>query len=95
MATKELLVKKLRKPGVTRRDASIYVDTIFNTIAILLKKGGSIQIRGFGTFYVKKRAARKTCLNGQTLIPEHRNILFRPCNKLRLAVWDHGASKTE
>ena len=96
MVTKEIIAKELRKPGLSRRDASVYVDVILGKIADLLKEGKDIQLRGFGTFYVKKRAARKTSLNGQTVIPEHWNIVFRPCDSLRKAVWDYqGLNKQE
>ena len=88
MITKELLAKELRKPGLSRRDASVYVDVIFGTITDMLKNGECIQLRGFGTFQVNQRAARKTSLNGQMTIPEHSIIIFRPCDSLRKAVWN-------
>ena len=88
MITKELLAKELRKPGLSRRDASVYVDVIFETITDMLKNGENIQLRGFGTFYVKKRASHKANLNGQITIPEHSKIGFRPCDSLRKAVWN-------
>ena len=95
MITKELLAKELRKPGLSRRDASVYVDVIFGAIADLLKKGESIQLRGFGTFSVVRKAAHKTGINNQMTIPEHGRVTFRPCDKLCKAVWDFETSKTE
>ena len=87
MVTKEILAKELRKPGLSYRDASVYIDAIINAIVDSLSQGKSIQIRGFGTFLVKKYAARNTSLNGNMSIPEHNKIIFRPCEKLRQKVF--------
>ena len=88
MATKATLVKELRKPGLSYRDASVYIDVLTDTIIGVLSRGESIQLRGFGTFYVKKQSARQTSLNGQMTVPEHGRIIFRPSDNLRKAVWD-------
>lgn len=48
--------------GMTKADAARAVDTLFapdkGIIAKNLKKGGRVQITGFGTFEAKKRKAR-------------------------------------
>jgi len=48
--------------GMTKADASRAVDALFapdkGIIAKSLKKGGRVQITGFGTFEAKKRKAR-------------------------------------
>lgn len=88
MATKADLAEELRKPGLSYRDASVYIDTVINAIKKSLINGNTVELRGFGTFYIAKRAERKTSLNGQISIPEHGKIYFRPCDKLRKAVWD-------
>ena len=88
-----MLAKELRKPGLSYRDASVYIDTIFGAIKNMLSEGESIQLRGFGTFTIKKRAARRTSLNGQMLIPEHGKIVFRPCDSLKKTVWDSKKDK--
>ena len=48
--------------GMTKADASRAVDALFapdgGIIAKNLKKGGRVQITGFGTFEAKKRKAR-------------------------------------
>lgn len=46
------------KADITKKAATEIVDTIFDTIAHTLKKGGEVEIYGFGKFEVKKRAAR-------------------------------------
>ncbi len=46
------------KAQFTQKDAGIAFDAMAATIADTLKQGEKIQIAGFGTFEVKKRAAR-------------------------------------
>jgi nucleoid DNA-binding protein len=38
-----------RKPKVTRKDAEIYVDTVFDNMLESLARGERIEIRGFGS----------------------------------------------
>ena len=40
--------------GITIRDAEVCVNTLFNSIADTLAKGGRIEISGFGSFKVKE-----------------------------------------
>lgn len=43
----------------TKKDVEVIVSTIFDNIVETLAKGGKVEIRGFGSFKVKKRNARK------------------------------------
>ncbi len=43
----------------TKKSAEEAVDTLFDTITSSLSKGQEVAISGFGTFIVKKRAARQ------------------------------------
>lgn len=43
----------------TKKSAEEAVDTVFDAIAASLAKGQEVSISGFGTFLVKKRAARQ------------------------------------
>lgn len=47
------------KANFTQKDAGLAFDAMAATIAETLKKGEKIQIAGFGTYEVKKRAARE------------------------------------
>ena len=47
------------KANFTQKDAGIAFDAMAATIADTLKREEKIQIAGFGTFEVKKRAARE------------------------------------
>lgn len=70
------------------RDASAYIDVIFDAMTEALSKGERIELRGFGSFTVKKVAVRKTALANGAIVPVHGKIVFRPCQKLRESVWN-------
>lgn len=46
------------KIGTTKKAAEDAVDTVFDTIMNTLAKGEEVAVSGFGSFVVKKRAAR-------------------------------------
>ena len=46
------------KAGLSKADAGRAVDSIIEAITKALKKGNQVSLVGFGTFAVKKRAAR-------------------------------------
>lgn len=55
----EYVAKVAEAAGMTKAQAQLAVDATLAVITYALKKGESIQITGFGTFDVMKRAARK------------------------------------
>jgi len=63
MNKSELIDAVAAQSGSTKAEVTRIMDAIFSTdggvIAKTLKKGGRVQITGFGTFDVRKRAARK------------------------------------
>lgn len=63
MNKSELIDAVADKSGATKAEVARIFDAIFavdgGVIAKTLKKGGRVQITGFGTFEVRKRAARK------------------------------------
>ena len=59
--TKSELINRVaeRLPYLTRKDAEIIVNTIFDSMADALVEGEGIEIRGFGSFKVKNREERE------------------------------------
>ncbi|MBF0106613.1 MAG: integration host factor subunit beta [Deltaproteobacteria bacterium] len=59
--TKSELVEKLtfKLRGLSKTEIEIIVDTLFNKLTDALKKGGRVEVRGFGTFEVRHRVARQ------------------------------------
>jgi len=59
--TKRELIEKLadKVNDLSLRDAEIIVNTIFESMTEALATGDRIEIRGFGSFQVKRRRARE------------------------------------
>ena len=53
------LVAKVAETGLTKKQAAEVVDCILDSIKGALAKGDKVSLIGFGTFGVKKRAARE------------------------------------
>jgi integration host factor subunit beta len=60
---KSELVQKLaeRDPHLSRHDFEVIVDAILHAIRNGLARGNRVELRGFGTFAVRKHAARIGC----------------------------------
>ena len=54
----ELVAAVATKAGLTKEQAGNAVNAVFGSITETLKKGGKLQLVGFGTFSVKYRAAK-------------------------------------
>ncbi len=57
MNKNDLVAAVADNAGLTKADAGKAVDSLFDSIADALKKGGDVRIVGFGTFSVAKRKA--------------------------------------
>lgn len=55
---KSLVEAIVQELGITKKDATVAVDTVFSTIADTLAEGGKVDISGFGKFEITERAAR-------------------------------------
>ena len=60
MTKKELVAYVAEKANLSKKDAEIAVNSVFDGITEALKTDGKIQLVGFGSFEVKERAARET-----------------------------------
>jgi len=58
MNRKELIDALADKTGSTKADADCNISAVIEVITATLKKGDSVALVGFGTFEVRKRAAR-------------------------------------
>ena len=59
MNKSELVANVANKTGLTKRDTEATVNAALEAIEAELKKGGKVQLIGFGTFEVKARKARQ------------------------------------
>ncbi len=89
--TKADLINAVAKSvdGLTKKKAGEAVDALFEAVKTTLGKGGKVQVVGFGTFEVRKRAARQG-RNPQDpkkiiKIPAKKVPVFRAGKALKLA----------
>ena len=54
----ELIEEIVRETGLTNKDAEDAVKAFVDVVCQELKKGGKVQLTGFGTFEVAERGAR-------------------------------------
>ena len=58
--TKGALIKEVTAvAGLTKRRAEIVVDTVFGSIVESLRRGEKIELRGFGSFRLRRREPRR------------------------------------
>jgi len=91
MINKSSLIRETNKTvGIPLREASVCIDVIFDSIAKAISRGEKIELRGFGSFFVKDVSQKKypSSFSGERVIPAHGRVVFRPCQKLRLSVWN-------
>jgi len=68
MTKKEVVSAIAERTGLTKKDSEAALNAFTNVVVEELKKGGSVQLIGFGSFEVRERAAR-TGLNPRTKEP--------------------------
>jgi DNA-binding protein HU-beta len=81
MRKADLINKISEKTGIPKVDVLVSLETMFKEIKNTLSEGENIYIRGFGSFIVKKRAAkigRNIKKNVAVYIPEHFIPAFKP-----------------
>lgn len=85
--TKADLVEKVAKEAdMTKKDAEKLVEIIFESIISTLNEGEKIELRGFGSFRVRERNARKgrNPKTGESVsIPAKRVAYFKPGKDLK------------
>ena len=87
MTKSELIEQLSERVGIlNRRDSEMVVNIVFDAIADALKKGDKVEIRGFGSFTVRKRDAR-TARNPKSgdlvSIPAKKTPFFKTGKDLR------------
>lgn len=89
MNKEELVEKVASKTGLTKKDAMDAVNTTLDTVTVTLRKGEKVTLVGFGTFLVRRLAAREG-RNPQTgariRIPAKKVPRFTPGKELKAAI---------
>jgi nucleoid DNA-binding protein len=83
--TKIEIIKKISvETGFTNVEVELFLDSFINSVKSSLSKGDRVDIRGFGSFLIKKRRARKARnpLTNQTVNLDERYIPFFKVSKI-------------
>ena len=90
--TKADLVEQVAEaigPGITKKDCALVVDGFLNAVKGALSEGENIEIRGFGTFKVRRRKTRmaRNPRTGEAVrVPSRAVPVFKPSKHLRSRV---------
>ena len=76
MNKSELVDAMAKKSGLSKKDTEAALGAFTETVANALKKGDKVQLIGFGTFEVTKRAARE----GKN--PQTKEVIKIPAKKV-------------
>ncbi len=86
MTKADLVEQVAGEAEMTKKDAEQLVEIIFDSIVGALNKGEKIELRGFGSFRVRQRDARKgrNPKTGEAVsIPAKRVAYFKPGKELK------------
>ena len=90
--SKKKLIKQLKEKNspLNQSEIETVINTFSQNITETLKKGNSVEIRGFGRFYTKKLKenfnARNPATNKLIYKPERVKVRFRPAKQLKQIV---------
>ncbi len=86
MTKAELVDEVGRQAALTRKHSEVIVDAVFSSILEALQRGDKIELRGFGSFRIRKRGSR-TGRNPKTgegvMVPAKKVPYFKPGKELR------------
>ena len=87
--SKQDLIKKLKhkKPSLNQSEIETIINTFSENILKALKDDKNIELRGFGTFFVKKIKEKYSARNPRTgkliYVPEKNKIRFKASKKFK------------
>jgi integration host factor subunit beta len=88
----ELVDRVYEKTGIIRKDIKTILDLTLEGIKEALVDGTVIELRGFGTFEVRRRKGRQKARNPKTgeyvSVTSHGIAAFRPGREMKQAVWN-------
>ena len=86
MTKAELVEEVSRVSDLTKKHSEVIVDTVFKSIIDALHRGEKIELRGFGSFRLRKREPRKgrNPRTGESVeVPGKRVPYFKPGKEMR------------
>jgi integration host factor subunit beta len=91
MTKAELVEEVARAAELTKKDSEVIVEEVFKNIIQALNRGEKIELRGFGSFRVRQRDARRgrNPKTGEPVdIPAKRVPYFKPGKELKELIND-------
>jgi integration host factor subunit beta len=95
MTKADLVEEVIRVADLSKKDAENVVNTVFGQIMEALKGDDKIELRGFGSFRVRRRRSRlgRNPKTGDRVdVPSKRIPYFKPGKELRDLINDDGAA---
>lgn len=92
MTKAELVEKVAEEINLTKKQTEVIVNILFNSITEALSKGDKVELRGFGSFRIRKRNPRegRNPKTGDTVhIPAKQVPFFKAGKELREMVDDY------
>ena len=86
MTKADLIEEVSRVVEMTRKDAEVIVETIFESIVRSLRAGDKIEIRGYGSFRTRQRqprVGRNPKTGTRVEVPSKRIPYFKPSKELK------------
>jgi DNA-binding protein HU-beta len=97
MRKADMVARIADKTGIPKVDVLVTLETFFKEVKSSLTEGEAVYVRGFGSFIVKKRAAkigRNIKKNVAVEIPEHFIPAFKPAKEFMQTVKDNAVGIT-
>ena len=89
MTKAEIVTEIAKQTGIEKAAVLNVVEKLMEVIKDCLAHGENVYLRGFGSFTVKKRAAktaRNISKNTTLIVPEHNIPAFKPANAFKKEV---------
>jgi integration host factor subunit beta len=86
--TKSEMIEKIAEeyPSLSKKDIEFIVNGVFSSIKETLKSGGKVEIRGFGSFKVREKAAKvgRNPKTGEKVnVPPKKVPYFKPGKEIK------------
>ena len=86
MTKADLVDEVSRATELSRKDSEVIVEALFESVVKALKKSDKLEVRGFGSFRIRKRKARqgRNPKTGEKVdVPEKKVPYFKPSKELK------------
>jgi integration host factor subunit alpha len=96
MTKRDIVAAIYEKVGISKRESSDVVESVFEVLKEVLENGEEVKISGFGTFRVKEKSPRKgrNPQTGDGITITARSVLtFKPGQVLKKSMNEEGEGR--